>query len=224
MNVHVCVCLCVCVHVPNADDWQCAASVQDVTAPLCKQCSNARSQKQPWASSSTSLPLHAPFLLLLPLLSTKHLWRYDASAAMCAAVLLMLRLKPIFCLQLPPQQAEEHARREMDRQRGEGGAREVGGVGSCRQTRRAAIIAKRFALCNMNNFARKLFLILTPVEAAHSLKLRLDPAPPPLPLSQHSSRRVRSTTGKGTGQRRQGQGGWQVQHEFNFLLYSLQFA
>lgn len=52
-------------------------------------------------------------------------------------------------------------------------------MGSCRQTRRAAIIATRFALCNMNNFARKLFLILTPVEAAHSLKLRLDPAPPP---------------------------------------------
>lgn len=178
MCVYVCVLLCVCVHVPNADDWQCAASVQDVTAPLCKQCSNARSQKQPWASSSnsTSLPLHAPFLLLHPLLSTKHLWRYDASAAMCAAVLLMLRLKPIFCLQLPPQQAEEHARtgrQGEERREGEWGA------GSCRQTRRAAIIATRFALCNMNNFARKLFLILTPVEAAHSLKLRLDPAPPP---------------------------------------------
>lgn len=141
---------------------------------------------------------------------------------MCAAVLLMLRLKPIFCLQLPPQQAEEHARTgRQGEERREG---EVGG-GSCRQTRRAAIIATRFALCNMNNFARKLFLILTPVEAAHSLKLRLvPPLPPlPLPLSQHSSRRVRSTTGKGTGQRRQGQGGGKCSTNliFYFTVYSL---
>lgn len=118
-----------------------------------------------------------------------------------------------------------HGERWTGRQR-EGG-REVGG-GSCRQTRRAAIIATRFALCNMNNFARKLFLILTPVEAAHSLKLRLDPAPHSLP----SSCPCHSTAVGGCGQPRakaQGMQGQEVRGGgkcstnliFYFTVYSL---
>lgn len=90
-RICVCVCICVCVlHVPNADDWQCAASVQDVTAPLCKQCSNAARSSLGAASpswycqSAPTLPPTLPSLLtLLSLsLSLEHLWRYDASPAM----------------------------------------------------------------------------------------------------------------------------------------------
>lgn len=232
---HVCICMCMCVcacacvcmcQMPMIGNAQ-PSSVQDVTAPLCKQCSNARSQKQPWASSisSSSLPLTVPSSPCLP----------SCPRSICGVMMRVQRCAPLsfWCCGLNRfsvcncrHNRQKNMHGQADRQREEGESR--WGVCSCRQTRRAAIIATRFALCNMNNFARKLFLILTPVEAAHSLKLRLDPAPLPTPRSCHS------TAVGGCGQPRakaqgmqgkeQGQGGWQVQHEFNFLLYSLQFA
>lgn len=126
----VCVCdLCVCVPVRVCACAKCrwlamrsvCAGCDCATMQTMQQCTQP---KQPCASRSS-----------LPLLSTPHsplvhnafvaLWCESSDAR---AVLLMLRLKPIFCLQLPPQQAEEHARREMDRQTDSGkGEEEAGG-------------------------------------------------------------------------------------------------
>lgn len=120
----LCVCLCVCVHVPNADDWQCAASVQDVTAPLCKQCSNARSQSSlgPAGAASPSIPLSTP------LLSTMHLWRYDASPAMRALSFWCCGLNRFsVCNCRHNRQKNMHGERWTDRQTAGRGKRRQGG-------------------------------------------------------------------------------------------------
>lgn len=117
--INVCVCVCACAKCRWLAMRSVCAGCDCATMQTMQQCTQP---KQPWASSSSSscLPLDVPLLLpaLFPLSPLVHnafvaLWCESSDAR---AVLLMLRLKPIFCLQLPPQQAEEHARREMDRQ------------------------------------------------------------------------------------------------------------